>query len=135
MTDWYKCPNCTKPIPHGVQRCPQCKCVLDWRQIPPTVYMLDNVDPPTAQTPFAFTAPPTIATPHLQTGATPIYGGVTCVNCGRQIIPVKGKFGWGWFVLFLLLWILPAIIYVIYYATKRSDVCPVCEKNAYKLGP
>jgi hypothetical protein len=59
-------------------------------------------------------------------------GGIPCVHCGESVIPVKSKFGLGWFILWFLLGVLPAIVYLIYYASKRIDKCPKCDKNAYK---
>ena len=126
MTDWYKCPNCTKPIPHGVQRCSQCKCVLDWRQIPPTVYMQANGNSPSDQPPATSSPPASSIPPPLPGAALVAYGGIICVNCGRAIIPVKSQFNWGCFLLGF------GLFYLIYHAVKRADVCPICGKNAYK---
>jgi hypothetical protein len=132
MTDWYKCPNCTSTIPHGVQKCYQCKCVLDWRQIPPTVYMLANGQPPAAMPP---PGPMAAAAPSPGPAPAPVYGGITCANCGAQIIPIKSKFGCGTFALLFILGVIPGLFYLIYYAGKRVDTCPICEKNAYKIAP
>ena len=53
-----------------------------------------------------------------------------CVNCGKEVIPVKKRFGWVCFLAFF------GIIYLIYHFSKQSKMCPACGKNVYLIeGP
>lgn len=131
MTDWYKCPNCTKPIAHGVQKCSQCKCILDWRQKPPTIYMLADGSVPAAVPAAMPPTAPTGAQPPYQ----PVYGCVTCVNCGNVIIPVRQKADGCLVVIAFLFFVIPGILYVLYCQTRPSNMCPACGKNAYVIKP
>lgn len=144
MQQWYKCPQCGKDIKYGKSPCPYCKWVLDWRQQQPTVYM----PPPGYSAPQEqVVQPPVVASqqqlvqPHVEGMQQPVPtanragGGITCVNCGNQIVPVKKKLDCGCLILCVLLGVFPAIIYAIVYFSQRAEICPVCEKNVYKLGP
>ncbi|MGL5766851.1 MAG: hypothetical protein ACRCX8_14530 [Sarcina sp.] len=63
---------------------------------------------------------------------------ITCSNCFREVVPTKGKFSFLLFFLLMLLWVFPAFIYVLWYATRQPHICPCCGKNVYfkeeKLG-
>jgi hypothetical protein len=39
MRQWYNCPGCSRVIRHGINPCPHCNVVLDWRQQEPTLYL------------------------------------------------------------------------------------------------
>ncbi len=56
-----------------------------------------------------------------------------CANCGRDVIPIK-KFNWILFIVLILLWIVPSVLYLIYFFTKTPRECPVCGLDVYS-GP
>jgi len=57
-----------------------------------------------------------------------------CPRCGKEIEPVR-KVGWGWFALWLLLGILPVLIYVFYHFTKVPKTCLFCGyRDVYDRG-
>lgn len=124
MEQWYKCPQCAQDVLYGTNPCPYCKGLLAWSQQGPILYT------PPADAQQQVTQPP-LEVP--QQTVNRAGGSIVCANCGNSIIPVKSKFGCGWFILWFLLGIIPGLFYLIYYAGKRADICPVCEKNAYKL--
>jgi len=114
MQQWYKCPQCSQDILYGTNPCPHCNCSLAWSQQGPVVYV------PPIGVPHTVAQPETPTVPVVRGG-----GGINCVNCGNIMLPVKSKFGCGWFILF-------GIFYLIYYAGKSADTCPICGKNAFK---
>ena len=57
-------------------------------------------------------------------------GKVKCSNCGKAVQPTK-KFSWVLFIILLLLFGVPGLIYLIYYWSKTAKLCPACGKNVY----
>ena len=56
---------------------------------------------------------------------------LTCVNCQREVIPIK-KFNTGAFILLLVLGaLIGGIAYLIYFSAKASTDCPVCREDVY----
>jgi hypothetical protein len=113
----YNCPRCGSPIEPTYINCLNCRETIQW---------------PWRQQLKQQTVQPTIQTSQQQiVPSNNAGGGVRCANCGSAIIPVKSRFGFGWFLLWLVLGGFPAIIYLFYHVGKRSDWCPVCGKHAY----
>jgi hypothetical protein len=112
MDQWYKCPQCNQELLYRTNPCPTCKSSLAWSQQGAVVYT-----PPINEKPPIVPQIPGV--------------GMICANCGNSIIPVKSKFGCGLFVLLFILGIIPGLFYLIYYAGKRIDTCPICDKNAF----
>ncbi len=57
-----------------------------------------------------------------------------CINCGKDVIPVKPKFSFlGCALVSLLSFLFLSVPYLLWYATRRPDVCPACGENAYKV--
>jgi ribosomal protein S27AE len=55
----------------------------------------------------------------------------TCENCHTEVVPMKGEFVWGGFlVLFFLLSPLGGVAYAVYHHTlKPRNKCPACGKK------
>jgi hypothetical protein len=121
MEQLYQCPTCQELIPHGTRYCHNCGNELSWQPQGPIPYYQQ---PQYGQ-----------GTPHYETTQQPrsvVGSGIVCIHCGRSVVTEKGKFDWGWFILWGLLGGVPGIIYLIYHASKRADRCPACGKNAYR---
>lgn len=102
------CPRCYEYMQYGVKQCPHCGCPMNWGILPQEK------------------AQPAVHTSQQQADRSKrAGGGIVCVHCGSIITPVKSKFGCGFFSLL-------GIVYLIYYAFKRADICPKCKSNAYK---
>ena len=58
---------------------------------------------------------------------------IKCEHCSKEVMPVKSSFAWVWFILlFIFTGGIGAVIYLIYYLSKKPVRCPVCGKNAYE---
>ena len=51
-----------------------------------------------------------------------------CLNCKRKTMPTRGSFHVVWFIVLLLLGLIPGLIYVAYYYMKDLE-CPHCKKK------
>lgn len=124
MQQKYQCPKCQGLVSYGTRYCQNCGHTLSWQpQSPPSYYQ----QPQYGQGMQPYESMQQSPAPRPIVG-----GGIPCVHCGESVIPVKSKFGWGWFILWVLLGIVPGIVYLIYYASKRADRCTACGKNAYR---
>ena len=53
-----------------------------------------------------------------------------CGWCSEQVIPTK-EIDWIIFIVLLLFGVLGGILYLIYWAGKPGEKCPLCEGNVY----
>ena len=58
---------------------------------------------------------------------------LTCVNCSREIIPIKG-FNWLVFIILLFAFFPLVLIQLIAFSAKTAQKCPLCKKNVYTGG-
>ena len=57
-----------------------------------------------------------------------------CVNCGKDVVPVKPKFNTvGCLLISLVSVLLLSIPYLIWWATRPADVCPACGEKVYEV--
>ena len=49
-----------------------------------------------------------------------------CENCKKKVVPIK-KFSVGWFIVLLILGVLPGILYILYYSLIKKPRCPMCN--------
>jgi hypothetical protein len=52
---------------------------------------------------------------------------VICPHCQKDVLPMK-HFSVFWFVVLLILGILPGALYLVHYAVKRP-YCPICKNK------
>lgn len=55
---------------------------------------------------------------------------IICANCGRKVQPVK-NFSTASFIIGLLLFGIPGILYLIAHSFQNKVDCPVCGENVY----
>ncbi len=54
-----------------------------------------------------------------------------CINCKRTVEPIK-RFNWGAFIIGFLLFVIPAIVYLLWFMVADIGRCPMC--NAQNWG-
>lgn len=52
-----------------------------------------------------------------------------CMLCNRNVIPTK-KFNGVVFLILLILFIVPGVLYLIYYLAK-TESCPICKSTSF----
>lgn len=54
-----------------------------------------------------------------------------CKYCNNEIQPVKPRFNWGWFVIWLFMFYPAIFVQILMWATAKENKCPICDREVY----